>query len=101
MFKVTEEQYFYVIYAELQQRLSSKCEVKLVGHAPFSMDKMDLDGIVVNYKGINIHLSYKEVIKELKMGENVTFEAIMVNITQKIKEKITNQFLKELERTNK
>ena len=97
MFKVTEEQYFYVIYTALQQRLAGKCEVKLVGHAPFSMDEIGFGGIEISYKGICFHFGYQDVIMELKRYEDTTFKAMMVNIIQKIKREIAKQFVKDFE----
>ena len=98
MFKITDEQYFYIIYAELQQRLSSKCKITLVSETIASIFPR-LDGINIHYKGIDFPLSYKEVMRDLKHKDKDTpFGDIMPEIIRNIKEGIAEQFLKELER---
>lgn len=99
MFKVTDEQYFYIIYAELQQRLSNECEVTLEMRSTFSLNEPRLYGIKIRYKGIDFSLNYNEVVRDLKhKGKDTPFDDIMAKIIRDIKEGIAEQFLKELER---
>lgn len=99
MFKVTDEQYFYIIYAELQQRLSGECRVNLEMRSTFSLNEPRLYGIEIRYKGIDFSLGYNVVMRDLKhKGKDIPFDDIMAKIIRDIKEGIAEQFLKELER---
>lgn len=97
MFNVTDEQYFYIIYAELQQRLSSECKITLVRETITSIIPR-LEGICIYYKGIKVLLSYKKTMKDLKhKGKDIPFDDIITEVIRNIKEGIAEQFLKELE----
>ena len=99
MFAVTDEQYFYIIYAELQQRLSGECRVNLEMQSTFSLNEPRLYGIEIRYKGIDFSLGYNEVVRDLKhKGKDTTFDGFMAKIIRNIKEGLAEQFLKELER---
>lgn len=98
MFKVTDEQYFYIIYAELQQRLSGECRVNLEMRSTFSLNEPRLYGIEIRYKGIDFSLGYNEVMRDLKHKDKDTpFGDIMPEIIRNIKEGIAKKFLKDLE----
>lgn len=99
MFKVTDEQYFYIIYAELQQRLSGECRVNLEMRSTFSLNEPRLYGIEIRYKGIDFSLGYNVVMRGLKhKGKDTPFDDIITEVIRNIKEGIAEQFLKELER---
>ena len=99
MFKVTDEQYFYIICAELQQRLSGECRVNLEMRSTFSLNEPRLYRIEIRYKGIDFSLGYNVVMRDLKhKGKDTPFDDIMAKIIRDIKEGIAEQFLKELER---
>lgn len=99
VFEVTDEQYFYIIYAELQQRLSNECRVILERSTTYSLNESRLYGIQIRYKGIDFPISYNEVMRDLKhKGKDIPFDDIIAEIIRDIKEGIAERFLKELER---
>lgn len=99
IFYITDEQYFYIIYAELQQRLSNECRVTLERKSTYSLNESRLYGIEIHYKGIDFPISYNEVVRDLKhKGKDIPFNDIIAEIIRDIKEGIAEQFLKELER---
>lgn len=92
MFYITDEQYFYIIYAELQQRLSNECRVTLERRSTYSLNES-------RHKGIDFPISYNEVMRDLKhKGKDIPFDDIITEIIRNIKEGIAERFLKELER---
>lgn len=99
IFYITDEQYFYIIYAELQQRLSNECRVTLERKNTYSFNESRLYGIEIHYKGIDFPISYEEVMRDLKhKGKDIPFDDIIAEVIRNIKEGIAERFLKELER---
>lgn len=97
IFYITDEQYFYIIYTELQQRLSNECRVILERSTTYSLNESRLYGIQIRYKGIDFTISYNEVMRDLKHKDKDTpFGDIMPEIIRNIKEGIAKQFLKDL-----